>query len=408
MNKFVRFPFYARLTFVLLAMTMIFMILYIGKGVLIPVIMALLFAILIRPISSFFRRKLRFPNVLASIVTVVLFVIFILGILTFISVQISNFSDDWETIENNITLHIANLQGFVQESFGIDEIEQKNLISNAANESRSSLTGMITNFILSFSDTLFNLTMIPIYMFLYLLYQNHFITFLSKLVGGGDQERLKKILYDVKTAVQSYLFGVLIQISIIATLTTIGLTIIGVQHALLLGVITGILGLIPYLGNIIACVITIFATLTGSPDLSLIVWILIVTAVVQLIDNNIVVPLVVSSKVEINAFAAIISIFIGGMIAGIAGMFLAIPIIAILKVIFDNIPSLEPWGYFIGDDLPKIPQWYNKVPYLANQVSHKTPLETPTFTATTTQPNQEENNNEKEWKEDDNPKMDNI
>jgi len=390
MNNFIRLPFHTRLASILLAITIIFMILYVGKGVLIPVIMALLFAILIRPISSFFRRRLRFPNALASIISVTLFVVLILGILTFISVQISNFSEDWGSIEKNITLHITNLQNFVQESFGIDEHEQKSLISNATIESRSSLTGMVTNFILSFSDTLFNLAMIPIYMFLFLLYQNHLITFLSKLVGGGDQQSLKKILYDIKTAVQSYLFGVLIQISIIATLTTIGLTIVGVQHALLLGVITGILGLIPYLGNIIACVITIFATLTGSPDLSLILWILVVTSVVQLIDNNITVPLIVSSKVEINAFASIIGIFIGGMLAGIAGMFLAIPIIAILKVIFDNIPSLEPWGYLIGDDTPKIPQWYNKVPYLANQVGVKEKLEAPTFTVTTTQPDTEE------------------
>jgi len=384
MSNFVRLPFYARLASVLVAISIIFLILYIGKGVLIPVIMALLFAILVRPISSFFRRKLRFPNVVSAIITVTLFVILILGILTFISVQISSFSEDWDTIEKNITIHVANLQNFVQESFGLDEYEQKSFIDNATSGSKSSITSMVTSFLLSFSDTLFNMAMIPIYMFLFLLYQNHLITFLSKLVGEGDQQSLKKILFDIKTAVQSYLFGVLIQISIIATLTTVGLTIVGVQHALLLGVITGILGLIPYLGNIIACVITIFATLTGSPDLSLILWILVVTGVVQLIDNNITVPLVVSSKVEINAFASIIGIFIGGMLAGIAGMFLAIPIIAILKVVFDNIPSLAPWGYLIGDDLPKIPQWYNKVPYLANQVGQKEALGAPNFTATTT------------------------
>lgn len=394
MDSFVRLPFYIRLASVLLIITIIFTILYIGKGVLIPVIMALLFAILVRPISSFFRRKLRFSNVLASIITVILFVFLILGILTFISVQIGNFSDDWETIEKNITIHIANLQNFVQESFGFDETQQKNFLFNATSESRSSLTGMVTNFILSFSDTLFNLTMIPIYMFLFLLYQNHLITFLSKLVGEGDQQSLKKILYEIKTTVQSYLFGVLIQITIIAALTTIGLTIVGVPHALLLGVITGILGLIPYLGNILACLITIFATLTGSPDLSLILGVLIVTTIVQLIDNNITVPLIVSSKVEINAFVSIIGIFFGGMLAGIAGMFLAIPIMAILKVIFDNVPSLKPWGYLIGDHLPKIPQWYNKVPYLANQVGNKDTIEAPTFTVTTTLEEKEETKEE--------------
>src|SRR5690554_8192337 len=386
MNNFIRLPFHTRLASILLAITIIFMILYVGKGVLIPVIMALLFAILIRPISSFFRRRLRFPNALASIISVTLFVVLILGILTFISVQISNFSEDWGSIEKNITLHITNLQNFVQESFGIDEHEQKSLISNATIESRSSLTGMVTNFILSFSDTLFNMAMIPIYMFLFLLYQNHLITFLSRLIGEGDQDRLKTILYQIKTAVQSYLFGVCIQVATIAALTTIGLTIVGVPYALLLGVITGILGLIPYLGNILACLITIFATLTGSPDLNLILGVIIVTVIVQLIDNNILVPMVVSSKVEINAIASIIGIFIGGMLAGIAGMFLAIPLLAILKVIFDNVPSLQPWGYLIGDDLPKIPQWYKKVPYLANMKGiPKATSEIPTFTATTTQ-----------------------
>lgn len=106
-------------------------------------------------------------------------------------------------------------------------------------------------------------------------------------------------------------------------------------------------------------VISMFATLTGTPDLSMILGVIIVTIVVQLIDNNILVPLVVSSKVEINAIASIIGIIIGGAIAGIAGMFLAIPTIAILKVIFDRIEPLKPWGYLMGDDLPKTYEWRN-------------------------------------------------
>lgn len=384
MNDFIRLPFYARLACVLLSLAIIFVILYIGKGILMPVIMALLFAILVRPIAVFFKRRLRFPHILSSIVTVTLFVIVILGILTFISAQISSFSQDWDTIEKNISIHISNIQSFCRESFGLNEVEQNKIISEATAESKSNMTSMITNFLRSFSDTLFSMAMIPIYMFLFLLYQNHLITFLSKLVGDGDQESLKTILYQIKTVVQSYLFGVLIQITVIAVMTTIGLMIVGVPYAILLGVITGILGLIPYLGNILACVITIFATLTGSPDLSLIFGVLIVTTVVQIIDNNITVPLVVSSKVEINAFASIIGILIGGMIAGIAGMFLAIPLIAILRVIFENVKGLEPWGYLIGDDLPKIPQWYNRVPYLANQVVLRDKHKVPTFTQTTT------------------------
>lgn len=371
MSKITTLPLYARVASVLISLSILLGIFYIGKGVVVPVLMALLFAILIRPISVFMQRKMRFSNVLASMVTVLLFVIVILGILTFISWQVGGFSKDWATIEKNITLHLANLQNFLKETFGFDENEQIEYLTNATSESKSTITGMVTNFILSFSDTIFNLFMIPIYIFLFLLYQNTFITFLARIVGEDNQEILKKILYDIKTAVQSYLFGVLIQITAIAVLTAIGLTIVGVEHAILLGAITGLLGLIPYLGNVLAGLITIFATLTGSPDLSLIFQVLIVTTVVQLIDNNITVPLVVSSKVKINAFTSIIGIFIGGMLAGIAGMFLAIPILAILKVVFDNIPSLSPWGYLMGDETPKTPQWHHKIADLAPEIDVK-------------------------------------
>jgi predicted PurR-regulated permease PerM len=122
---------------------------------------------------------------------------------------------------------------------------------------------------------------------------------------------------------------------------------------MLLGIITGILNLIPYVGILIAGILTILSSLTGSPDLSIILGVIGVNVVVQIIDN-ILVPVIINTKVQINAFVSIIGIIVGGGIAGIAGMFLAIPILAILKIVFDRIESLEAWGYLMGDNMPKI------------------------------------------------------
>jgi predicted PurR-regulated permease PerM len=135
--------------------------------------------------------------------------------------------------------------------------------------------------------------------------------------------------------------------------------LIGLKYAIVLGIITGILNLIPYIGILFAGILSVIATLTASPDITLIIGVIIIVIVVQLIDNNLIVPLVVGSKVQINAFASIIGIIIGGVIAGFSGMFLAIPIIAILKVIFDRIESLAPWGYVMSDELPKKYVWQN-------------------------------------------------
>jgi predicted PurR-regulated permease PerM len=144
---------------------------------------------------------------------------------------------------------------------------------------------------------------------------------------------------------------------VVSVLTALGLWIIGIKYFILLGLITGILNLIPYIGILIAGIITVLASLTGSAETSIIVGILIVNVIVQLIDNNLLVPLIINSKVEINAFVSIMGIIVGGAAAGISGMFLAIPLLAILKIIFDRIDSLEPWGYLMGNHMPRKFTW---------------------------------------------------
>jgi predicted PurR-regulated permease PerM len=76
--------------------------------------------------------------------------------------------------------------------------------------------------------------------------------------------------------------------------------------------------------------------------------------IVQLIDNNYIVPYIVASKVKINALFSIIVVFIGNALWGIPGMFLSIPLIAIVKLIFDHIDSLKPWGFLLGDTMPSL------------------------------------------------------
>ena len=102
---------------------------------------------------------------------------------------------------------------------------------------------------------------------------------------------------------------------------------------------------------LIASIFCMLVTLTTSPHISDILWVGVVLTVVQFIDNNIIMPKVVSSKVKINALISIIGVLIGGALAGVAGMFLSIPVIAIIKVIFDRVDGLKPWGMILGDDI---------------------------------------------------------
>jgi len=80
-------------------------------------------------------------------------------------------------------------------------------------------------------------------------------------------------------------------------------------------------------------------------------WVAAVLAAVQLIDNNFLMPLIVGNKVRINALVTILGVVTGGTLCGVGGMFLAIPAIAFLKVLFDHVPGLQSWGILLGDDV---------------------------------------------------------
>lgn len=348
-----KLPNYAKLAFILLSLSLIIALLYLGQHILVPILMSLLFAILLRPVVRFLNLKLRFPHVIAVLITVILFVLLIAGIVLFVSNQVGAISQDWETIKKNLQTHYQHIQQWAKQNLNISYKEQEKYIKQAKESTMSGEGKIVGETLSNFTDVVLSAVLIPFYTFLILLYRNLFMRFLSKLVGQQNQQKLQEILQNIKVAIQSFLVGLLFEMGIVTALTTVGYMIIGVPYALLLGVITGLLNLIPYIGIMIAGILSIIATLTVSTDFSSVFGVILINVIVQLIDNNLIVPLVVSSKVRINAIISVIAIVVGGAIAGVAGMFLAIPLLAILKVIFDRIESLEPWGYLIGDDLPK-------------------------------------------------------
>ena len=335
-------------------------ILYMGKSILIPILMAFLIAVLLLPIVSFLNSKLRFPNVLSSTIAVILFVSLIIGILAFISYQISDIADDFAEIRKNIDIFIVDIQRYIRANFHVSLWEQRKYIEDVTQDSFKKGKETIGTTILSITDTILDLILIPIYTFLILLYRNHFILFLAKLFRKEYHTKLQEILSQIKGSVISYITGLIFEMIAVSVLTSIGLYFIGVKYAILLGIITGILNLVPYVGILVAGVLTILSSLTGTPELSLILGVIIVNIVVQIIDNNILVPLIINTKVQINAFVSIVGIIIGNQIGGIAGMFLAIPLLAILKIVFDRIETAEPWGYLMGDNLPKVFIWKSK------------------------------------------------
>ncbi|MFL5773670.1 MAG: AI-2E family transporter, partial [Flavisolibacter sp.] len=120
--------------------------------------------------------------------------------------------------------------------------------------------------------------------------------------------------------------------------------------ALLLGVIGAILNIIPYLGIFMACILSTLITLTTNSP-STVVWVIVSLIIIHMLDSNILMPRIVGSKVKINALATIVGIITGSALWGIPGTFMAVPIMAVMKVAFEEIDPFRPFAILMGDDV---------------------------------------------------------
>ncbi len=339
-------PFYIKLSHVLLSLVLIVIILRTTKDVLAPVVFGFLFAILLLPLAQGLE-KLRFPRALAATVSVLLFVLFMLGLLYFISWQTSTFLTDLPGLEKKLSQQAQELTVWIHDKFKVDSDQQIAWINDMAMKSVSSVSQFAMNAVSSVSSVLIFLVFIPLYTFFLLYYRRLLVRFLTRLFKKEYEEEVREVIAHARVVVKSYVVGLFIEMVIVAILNISVLLILNVKYAVLLGTLGAFLNVIPYIGMITTIIITLLVTLTtGTASLAL--WAALALFGIHLLDANVLLPRIVGSKVSINAMITLLGVFIGSLIWGIAGMFISIPAMALLKIIFDRIPNMKPWGLLMG------------------------------------------------------------
>ncbi len=343
-------PHYHQFSHSLLSLAILTATIYLGQDILVPLAMSGLLAVLLRPVEARLIR-MGMHKVFAISLALLLAIILIAGLTALLSMQLADLTDDLPKIRQNLSDFFSDAKRWVRREYNVSYRQQEKYLQKAQAETLDSLQSTGT---LSFiTGPLGTLTLIPIYVFLLLYYRTMLLHFVVVLFAEKHTERVREVLSEVKAVVQSYMVGLLIETACVAALNSIGLLILGVQYAILLGIMAAILNLVPYIGGLVATVLTVIITFSNNPEPSLIAGVVSVFLFVQFIDNNVLVPLIVASKVRINALVSIVGVLVGGALAGVSGMFLSIPAIAILKVVFDRVDSLRPWGVLLGDQTPE-------------------------------------------------------
>lgn len=332
---------------ILLLFFLVFGGLYFASSFLIPLVFAGILAMLMSPLSAKLEAR-GLNKALAAFLCILLLVLFFVGIGFLLSTQVASFTEDIPQIEKRINEQVWSVQMYVQETFGISPQEQEQAVKDGS-EGSGGIGGMVVNFLNSFTGIMASSLLVLVYMFLLLFYRSRFPKFVLKVVQEDEKEQTRQIIDESSQVAQQYLVGRGILILILATLYSIGLSIIGLDNAIFLSVIVALLSIIPYVGNIIGFVILLLMALAQGGDTWMYFGVFIVFAIVQFIESYILEPMVVGAEVDIHPFFTVVIIIVGEQIWGVAGMILAIPMLGIVKIIFSHIDSLEPYAYLIGD-----------------------------------------------------------
>lgn len=348
MNK-ISMPFVARLALVIISIIGLGYLIKLGQSILAPFFLAFLLAMLFVPFSNFLEKKLRFARTISTFVSVIIMMGILAGLIYFFGTQLASFSNDVPHLERQFTQVFTNLQHWISKTFNVNTKEQFEYLNQAMNKLLSS-SGLILTFTLGIFSSGLGFFFFCILFFIFILnYRRLLNQFIIKVFDDKHEGKVREIVGEVQSMTKNYIFGLCIQIIIVSTLTSIMLSIVGVKYAILLGVLTGVLNVIPYIGILISLVISCFiAFATGAP--SDCIYVIIGYIAVHAIDGNLILPFVVGSKVKINALFSFIGILVGEHLWGISGMFLCIPAMAILKIIFERVHGLYAWGMLLGEE----------------------------------------------------------
>jgi predicted PurR-regulated permease PerM len=292
------------------------------------------------------------PRILAILIAVLLAMLVTVALVYFISSQINSFAEASPRYKEKLDGLLKQTIAWVSAQVNIAPEKLRGWLAYGQSEVMKNSGAILGQTLSTVGGFVLGTVLLPVYVIMILWYQPLLREFSRRVFVRDNQGTVSEVLVEAETLIQSYFIGLLLEFAIIATLDSIGLLILGIDYAILLGIIGALLNVIPLIGGVTTVALSMMVALVtkDSPSYALLVMVMFV--VIQFFDNHFIIPKVVASKVKLNALISVIVVLAGGALWGILGMFLSIPLSAIAKVICDRIEPLKPWGFLLGDIMP--------------------------------------------------------
>jgi len=345
---------FSNLFFALASVMAMTAILWFGKPLLVPICFAALFAFILYPLVKWLNR-IGLNKILAIALSIFGVIVVVLGVIFVFSTQIiriageySNFLDKMRaTLEESVTFLNENIQVIptIRVDNLVDQLEE--FFSDSSfliiSDTVSFTTSFLTFLILTFT-----------YAFLILFYSEHITESLCRFSPKIHRGSFKQMLKEVQKVGQEYFVGMILLIIILGILNSVGLLIIGIDYPFFFGFLAALLAIIPYVGTTLGGLIPTLYALIAYDSYLYPIGVIGVFWFIQFVEGNFLSPKIVGGNMQINALFAIFSLIAGGVLWGIPGMILFLPLVAILKVICSHYEELKPVASLIGERIHEV------------------------------------------------------
>jgi predicted PurR-regulated permease PerM len=342
-----KLPKYTKVPLLIVAGFFFISMLYIAQGIILPLLYAIIVSVLLSPPVNYLVRK-KVNRALAISIVLLTLIIIASGLMALIMSQTQLLRQAWPELSVKFHSLLSDAVAWTSSCFdiSIDKIYQS--LSDEQAELMKGKNSAIGITLTTMGGILAGAILTPVYIFMILYYQPHLLDFIHKLFDADNDRKVSEILHEIKTIIQSYLRGLFVEFVIISVMNSIGLLMLGIKYAVIFGIAAAILNVIPLIGGVIGIALfVVIALIAKSPIYVL--YVIIVYSVIQFIDNHYIIPKIVGAKVKLNALVCVVAVIAADALWGIPGMFLAIPLTAMVKLILDRIDALKPWGFLLGD-----------------------------------------------------------
>ena len=320
-------------------------ILYFASAILFTILFAGMLCLALTPISNRLE-KVGFRRWLASLLLVLGLAVIIVGIFTVFALRVQNFNAEIPEFSGDVSVKMEMIQSKIEQHTGINQVSSY-METDTLTKKLTSKTDNLLSIIFSIGS--FMIT-VPVYLYFMLVYRDNFTAFLR--LGAKNTQEIQsreKLLSNIKGTIKNYIKGMGLVITIVSTLSTVSFILLDIPYAFTLGITAGILTLIPYFGVFIGAVLPLLMAFFTKDSLFYPLGVLLSVVIIQFLEGNLITPKIMGDQLHLNPLAVIISLIVFGYLGGILGMMLAVPLIAISKILLEHYPDTRQYALLFGN-----------------------------------------------------------